>query len=132
MIHVDLDDPRVGDNEGEPLFKPHGGNAPYLEHVADALFTIHEGFAASRAMFAAFAEFDLIQPVEVNVDLGDGLTYNIPNVFTVGAQQLASLDGESLQRLNQSGFLAAAILVRASLGNIDRLIQLKNGRRGLA
>lgn len=130
-IHVDLDDPRVGAADGEPLFKPHGGNAPYLEHVAEALLTIHEGLGAARAMFAMFFELDLIQPIELNVDLGDGLTYNIPNFFTVGAELFSALDGDALQRLNHSGLLAAAILVRASLGNLDRLIELKNRKRGL-
>lgn len=130
-IHVDLDDPRVGTDDGEPLFKPHGGNAPYLEHAAEALITIHEGLAAAPAMFALFEELGLIQPVALNVDLGDGLTYNLPNFFTVGAEAFAALDGEGLERLNQSGFLPAAILVRSSLGNMSRLIELKNARRAL-
>ncbi|MEO5774951.1 MAG: SapC family protein [Sphingomicrobium sp.] len=129
IIHVDLDDPRVGEGEGEPLFKPHGGNAPYLDHVADALLTIHEGLGAAPAMFALFEELGLIQPIELNVDLGDGLTYRIPNFFTVGAEQFAALTGEALDRLNRSGFLPAAIFVRSSLGNIERLIELKNARR---
>lgn len=128
-IHIDLDDPRVGEGEGEPLFKPHGGNAPYLEHAGEALITIHEGLAAAPAMFALFEELGLIQPVALNVDLGDGLTYSLPNFFTIGAEALAALDPAALERLNRSGFLPAAIFVRSSLGNVQRLIDLKNARR---
>ncbi|RYG52825.1 MAG: hypothetical protein EOO01_05900, partial [Chitinophagaceae bacterium] len=29
MLHVDRDDPRVGDDDGLPLFLEHGGNTPY-------------------------------------------------------------------------------------------------------
>ena len=32
VIHVDLDHPRVNEAEGEPVFLPHGGNSPYLDH----------------------------------------------------------------------------------------------------
>jgi len=129
-LHIDLDDPRVGETEGEPLFKAHGGQTPYLEHVADALHTIHDGMQAAPAMFSLFEELELIQPIQLNVELGDGLTYNLPNFFTVGEQQFRSLAGEGLERLNRSGFLAAAIFVRASLGNIARLIELKNRKNG--
>lgn len=131
IIHIDLDDPRVGESEGEPLFKPHGGNAPYLEHVAEALFAIHEGLAVAPRMFASFQELELLQPVELNVDLGDGLTVNIPNLFTIGSEQFAALGGDQLADLNRSGFLSAAVLARASLGNVAHLIDLKNRKRGL-
>ena len=45
MIHVDLDDPRIG-AEGAPVFKPHGGNAPYLDAIAGVLQTLFVGMAA--------------------------------------------------------------------------------------
>ena len=129
IIHIDQDDPRVGGVEGEPLFKPHGGNSPYLDHIAEALFTIHEGLAAAPAMFAAFAELGLLQPIELNLDLGDGLTFSLSDFFTFGAQQLAELPADALESLNRSGFLAAAIFARASLPNMNRLLQLKNQKR---
>lgn len=129
VLHIDLEDPRSGDPDGQPLFKPHGGTAPYLEHVTEALFAIHEGLAAAPSMFALLAELDLIQPIELNIDLGDGLTYSIPNFFTVGEEQLAGLGGQALDRLNRSGFLPAAVFLRSSLGNLGRLIELKNQRR---
>ena len=42
MIHVDLDDPRIGTDDGIPLFLPQGGQSPLLDHVA--------GGAAQRSM----------------------------------------------------------------------------------
>jgi hypothetical protein len=132
MIHVDLDDARVGAADGEVLFKPHGGNAPYLEQVAEALGTIHDGLTAAPAMFALFNELNLIQPVQLNVDLGDGLTYNLPNFYTIGADEFASLSAHDLQRLNRSGFLAAAVFVRPSIANVRRLIEIKQRKRAAA
>ena len=128
-VHIDLDDPRVSESDGEPLFKPHGGNAPYLEQIASALFTIHEGLAVAPTMFAAFEECGLIQPIGVDIAVGDGLTYNLPDLFTIAADQLAALTGSRLEQLQRPGFLAAAIFVRSSLGNVGRLIDLKNRKR---
>src|SRR5205814_7436056 len=42
-IVIDLDDPRVSESEGEPLFLPHGGAAPFLQQAAAALQAVHEG-----------------------------------------------------------------------------------------
>jgi hypothetical protein len=124
-ILIDLDDPRVSESDGEPLFLPHGGAAPFLQQAAAALRTVHEGLDLTRSMFELFAELDLIAPVEIDVDLGDGSHYRLADLFTVGAEQFAALPGPALERLNRAGFLAAAIHARSSLANINRLLELK-------
>jgi hypothetical protein len=124
-IVIELDDPRVSETEGEPLFLAHGGAGPFLQQAAQALRTVHEGLESSRRMFALFNELDLIAPVEIDVELGDGTRYRIPNVFTVSGERFAELNGVALEELNRTGFLGAAIYVRSSLANINRLIELK-------
>ena len=69
---IDLDDPRVGESEGEPLFLSLGGNTPYLEQVLTALKTIQERAADTQAMFSVFLELELIQPVNIQIQLADG------------------------------------------------------------
>ncbi len=66
-MHVDLDDPRVGTEEGEALFKEHGGNSAYLNHVTDALHVVHEGLASTPPLFAALDALGLVQPIEIEV-----------------------------------------------------------------
>jgi hypothetical protein len=127
-IIIDLNDPRVSESEGDPLFLPHGGGAPFLQQAAEALRTVHEGLERSRAMFALFGELGLVQPVEISAEVGDGIRYRLDTFSTIGAEQFAGLSGEALEKLNRSGFLTAAIHVRSSLGNINRLIELKTAR----
>ena len=128
MIHVDLDHPRIGTDSGEKLFLPHGGNAPYLEHVAGVLRLIYAGLEVSKPMFAAFLELDLIRPVSVEVQLGDDEHYLLPDFHTIDEARLAGLDGAGLERLHRDGFLRAAFLAASSLGNVNRLIELKRRR----
>jgi len=132
MIHVDLHHPRISDGEGQPLFLPHGGNTPYLEHVGRILQTIHQGLEVNKPMFAAFEELELIAPVEVEIKLSDVEQYNLPNYATINAEKLAGLDGASLERLNKAGFLRAAFWVMSSLGNVNRLIEIKNKKRAMS
>jgi len=132
VIHIDLDHPRVTPTGGEPLFLPHGGNAPALEHMADALRVIHEGVEAMRALGAALDAAALLQPVQLDVDVGGGRRYQVADVFAVDRQALATLDAAMLHRLNADGCLALAVLAAASLANIGRLAALKRDRDDVA
>jgi hypothetical protein len=128
-ILVDLDNPRVGRSEGEPVFLPQGGNSPYLEHVAATLRTIHQGLEVSGPMFGAFEALGLIRPVAVEVQLDDAVQYRLPDFHAIDEAGLAGLQGPALERLHSQGFLRAAFHAAASLGNVNRLIELKNRRR---
>lgn len=131
VIHVDLDSPRIGSEDGQPVFLPHGGNSPYLERIGSILQVIHSGSELSKSMFSAFEECDLIQPVEVEIKLNDSEQYKLSQYYTVSEDKLAALDGDSLERLNRSGFLKYAFLVVASLSNVSRLIGMKNRKQAV-
>jgi hypothetical protein len=125
MIHIDLDHPRVSRSEGEPLFLPAGGNAPYLQHVSRLLGTIYDGLEVGRPFFDTLDRLGLIEPVDVEAAVTDGRTYVIPGLFTISEARLAAVAGEELERLHRSGALRAAYAVLSSLANVSRLIDAK-------
>jgi len=129
MIHVDMDHPRVSQTEGEPVFLPKGGNSPYLDHIAQVLRGIHAGLETSKAMFAAFSALDLIGPVSLDVKLSVEEGYSVVGLHTIDQRKLAALDGASLERLNRAGFLQGAFLVIASMGNVKKLMAMKQRKR---
>lgn len=129
VIHVDLDHPRVSETEGEPVFRRHGGNSPYLERASQMLQIIYKGTGYAKSMFAAFEDAGLIEAMEVDIQLDDGVQYKLPGFLTVSQERLANLDGAALERLNEPGYLHLAMLVVTSLGNVTWLIELKNRRR---
>ncbi|MGN6277744.1 MAG: SapC family protein [Sphingomonas sp.] len=124
MIHIDLDHPRIG-AEGEALFRDHGGNAPYLDHIAKVLQVIYAGVEAAPALYRAFDAAGLIAPVTLEIALPDGRTYRVPDCHTIDPGALARLDGEALASLAQRDLLRPAIWLASSLGNIGQLIELK-------
>lgn len=133
LIHVDLDDARVGrSGDGHPVFLAQGGNAPYLDSVVEVLRTITEGLEVEPAMVAAFTEFALIQPVQLQIQTDDTRRYDLVDFMTIDADRLAALDGTALEKLHRAGFLQLAFAAAASLGNIGRLIELKNRARAAA
>ena len=129
VIHVDLDHPRISQTEGQPVFLPQGGNSPYLDHVAAVLRGIRDGLEISKAMFAAFAELDLIEPVKVEIKLSAEEGYSLVGLHTINREKLAALDGPALEKLNKSGFLQGAFLVIASMNNVKKLMGMKQRLR---
>jgi hypothetical protein len=129
-INIDLDHPRVTAGGGEPVFRRHGGATPYLDDVSRALSTIYDGLEMTAPMFQAFAEAGLIEPVAIDITVGEARRYDLPDFFTIRRERLDALDGAALERLHRAGWLAAAFQVASSLGNIERLVEMKNRKEG--
>jgi hypothetical protein len=129
VIHVDMDNPRVSETEGEPVFLENGGNSRYIERIATILNGIHDGMAASKAMFAAFTAMELIEPVQLEIQMSPEERHHLQGYYTINEEKLAGLDGDSLARLNKAAFLQGAFLVVASHSNVKKLIDLKHQRR---
>jgi hypothetical protein len=132
MVHVNLEDKRVNETEGEPVFLPQGGNSPYLGRVAHVLQIITRGSEIAQPIYNALDEAGLLEPVQMEVNLDAHSSYKFPNYYTVAADTLAKLDGAKLERLNKTGSLNAAFLILSSLNNVSRLIDLKNRKRATA
>ena len=127
-IEVDLDDPRVGAPDGQPLFLRHGGQAPYLRHLANVLGACSEGHRTMAPAFKHFADVGLMHPTAINIELGEGRSVLIEDVHVVTRESLAALKPAVLERLSQNGLLYLAHMAAASLGNMNHLIALKNMR----
>ena len=125
MIRVDLADPRVSRSEGAPVFLPHGGNSPYLEQMTDVLRTIYVGHHLLEPMIAAFESAALLRPVSLEARVGEGEVYAVSVAQVIDRERLAALDAGELAALHQGGFLQAAFLAAASLGTMQRLVELK-------
>ena len=126
VIQVDMDSPRISQTEGEAMFLADGSISPYAKKINSILSAIHQGMEASKSMFAAFLEYDLIEPVTLNIELNSGQKINLQGNYTIHEEKLSKLSGEALEKLNKAGYLQAAFLVIASLNNIKKLIEMKN------
>lgn len=128
VIHVDLDHPRVSFSEGEAVFLPHGGNSPYLQHIASVLRGIRDGAEFGNAMFNAFESMGLIEPVTLDVQLDEKHRVSVNGLHGINREALGALDANSLHGLHTAGFLEGAYLVMASLHNMRRLMAEKQRR----
>jgi len=130
LIDVDLNDARLGNDEGFPLFKPHGGNSEMLDLISSTLLTIFEGSEITAPFTDMLNELGLLVPAAIDVDLGDGRSIEIRDHMIIDAAAFQSLTASQLKQLNDAGFLVPTVHAMASVANIQRLIDRKT--RGAA
>jgi hypothetical protein len=131
VVHIDTVNPRVGTGNGEPVFLPFGGESPYLQKVMKTLQLIEQGAAFDKLMFASFEAEGLLEPVAIDITLSNIREYKLVDYYTINEEKLAQLSGEGLEKLHQSGVLKLAYFALSSLGNIKKLIELKNKKSSI-
>jgi SapC len=128
VISIDVEDSRVNDTTGEPLFQPFGGNSSYTDHVAQVLQRIDQGQADIQRLGEALHSHDLVEPFSLDIKLDNGVQHKMEGFYAIHEERLAALEGDVLSELSQSGVLQAAYMMIASLSNIRVLVNFKNAR----
>jgi SapC len=131
ILKIDLDDPRVGAPDGEPLFLRHGGRAPYLRHMANVVEAVSEGHRTMAPAFTRLADAGLLHATAIKIELGDGQSVVVEDVHVVTRESLASLTASALETLSQNGLLYIAHMAAASLETMNHLIARHQQKRGM-
>ena len=126
-VCIDMTDPRVcRGGEGEPLFQQDGSPSRYLAYISEILSLLHDANRSVIAMVDLFLELDLIEALTLDIGFDNGEALSFQGTCTIAEERLTALKSAELEKLHQSGFLAAAYYISGSLENIKKLIDLKN------
>lgn len=126
VMHINMDSPRVNEEEGERLFTDAGENSDYLNYAAAMLETIHQWNEQSSDFYRELILCGLLESVTFDITLPKGVQSQLLGFYTVNEEQLRGLNADTLERLNKKGYLLAIYMVVASIDNIKKLIALKN------
>lgn len=128
ILSIDMDDPRVSNNGDVGLFDGENNPSEYLNNINDILHQMHEDNGIMLSMIDAFNELNLIEPLTLDIHLSNGERINFAGAYTIAEEKLLALKGSALEKLNGAGFLSAAYYISGSLGNIQKLINIKNNQ----
>lgn len=131
LICIDLQDPRINTEQGEDIFLPFGGEAPYLIYVKKALQTIEQGLQFDKTLFTLIESMDLLEPISIQIKLSNVDEVNFSDYYTINQEKLAQMEGEDLSKLHQYGVLSLLYFVLSSMGNFQQLIALKNAKSAM-
>lgn len=128
QLAIDLDSPRVGTSEGEPLFDGDGQPSAFTRNVAAAFGELRPGIEATKAFIATLLELDLIEPVDISLSFDDGEARELHDLYTIDQERLRELPDVVVLDLFRRGYLHSISLMVASLKQIPVLARMRNRR----
>jgi hypothetical protein len=126
-VMIDDQHPRLR-ADGQPVFLPLGGESPYLEGIKRVLQTVDAGLRVDRLLYRELVTMDLLEEVKIQISVFSELRYDFSGYHTINQEKLAALGGDQLLRLHRLGLLGPVYFLVSSLGNFQKLVNLKIAR----
>ena len=125
---IDLDSPFVGEDKDLPLFDDEGKETDFFKNVQESLGRLYENEIASEKFIQEMVENDLLQELELTINYADGENKKLVGIFTINEEKIQKLTDEQVLDFHKRGLFVPIYAMLSSLGQINRLIQLRNER----
>ena len=126
MVSLDLDHPRVSQDEGEALFDNDGAPTEFLNQRIALLDQLHRGLQHSKGFIDALLQHELLEQITLDVAFKDGSKKSLQGFYTIAEERLYQLKGDVLESLNASGYLQPVFMAVASLSRMRDVIERRN------
>jgi hypothetical protein len=126
VVSLDLDHPRVSQDEGEALFDSEGEPSQFLNHKIALLDRLHRGLQHSAGFIDTLLQHELLEQVTLDIAFNDGEKKTLQGFYSIAEERLYQLSGDVLESLNQAGYLQPVFMAVASLSRIRDLIERRN------
>ncbi|MDA8347786.1 MAG: SapC family protein [Pseudomonadota bacterium] len=127
-LAIDLEDPRVGAESGQPLFTEQGQPSRYLQRIIWAFQDLQPGIEQTRIFIARLLELNLIEPIDIEVEFEDGTLRHCDGLYTINQDALARLADVVVVELFRRGYLALIHMMINSLKQVRVMARTKNAR----
>jgi len=125
-LALDLDHPRVGEDDGVAVFDADGKPTAYLEGVMGSLRQLRVGEEQSRVFIGTLLQHDLIEAVELDIAFDDGAHHHIRGLYTINRQSFEGLGDALVVEFFRRGYLLLIHTMIVSQKQLPALIARRN------
>jgi hypothetical protein len=129
VVSLDLDHPRVSQDEGELLFGSEGEPSEFLNQKIGLLDKLHRGFQHGSGFIDTLLQHQLLVRIVLDLAYADGGKKTLQGFYCIAEDRLNQLEGGVLESLNQAGYLQPVFMAVASLSRVRDLIERRNRLR---
>ena len=126
VVSLDLDHPRVGQDEGQALFDSEGQPSEFLNQKIELLDKLHRGLQHSSGFVDTLLKHELLEQITLDLAFSDGSKHTLQGFYCIAEERLYQLDGDVMESLNKAGYLQPVFMAVASLSRIRDLIDRRN------
>ena len=116
----------VSTHSGKRLFDDDGLETQFLANIRTGIETLVQGFDSAQTFAQVCSGLGLIQKLTLTLTNGQGGSNVIEGLYHISQTALLELADEDIVSLARQGYLGAASVMAASLGQLNRLQQLSN------
>jgi hypothetical protein len=129
VVSLDLDHPRVSQDEGEALFDDGGEPSEFLKQKIALLDKLHRGLQHNSGFIDTLLRHELLEQITLDIAFNDGSKKTLQGFYCIAEERLYQLKGDVLESLNQAGYLQPVFMAVASLSRVRDLIERRNRLR---
>lgn len=126
VVSLDLEHPRVSEDEGEALFDSEGGSTGFLDQKIALLDKLHRGLQHGSGFIDTLLQHELLEQITLDFTFNDGGKKTVQGFYSIAEERLYRLTGDVLESLNQAGYLQPIFMAVASLSRIRDIIERRN------
>ena len=126
VVSLDLDHPRVSQEEGEALFEADGNPSEFLNSKIALLDKLHRGLQHGQGFVETLIKHELLEQITLDFTFNDGAKQTVEGFYTIAEERLYQLQGDALESLNQAGYLQPIFMAVASLSRMRDIIERRN------
>ena len=129
VVSLDLDHPRVSQDEGEALFDIEGDSTEFLNQKIALLDKLHRGLQHGSGFIDALLQHELLEQITLDIAFNDGSKKSVQGFYCIAEERLYQLKGDVLESLNQAGYLQPVFMAVASMSRMRDIIERRNRLR---
>ena len=126
VVSLDLDHPRVSQDEGEALFNIEGDSTEFLNQKIALLDKLHRGLQHSSGFIDTLLQHELLEQITLDLTFNNGDKKSLQGFYSIAEERLYQLKGDVLESLNQAGYLQPVFMAVASLPRMRDIIERRN------
>jgi hypothetical protein len=94
VVSLDLDHPRVSQDEGEALFDVEGNSTEFLNKKIALLDKLHRGLQHSSGFIDTLLQHELLEQITLDIAFNDGSKKSVQGFYSIAEERLYQLKGE--------------------------------------
>ena len=129
VVSVDLEHPRVSQDEGQALFDDEGAPSEFLNQKIALLDKLHRGLQHGKGFIDTLLQHELLEQITLDIAFNDGAKKSVEGFYSIAEERLYQLKGDVLEPLNEAGYLQPVFMAVASLSRVRDIIERRNRLR---
>ncbi|WP_085300171.1 SapC family protein [Cognaticolwellia mytili] len=123
---VDLDNKFVGEDKEHSLFDAEGNDTEFFKGVQESLGRLYDNEVMNEKFIKELLDNELLMELELNISFGSGESKKLVGLYGIDEKKLQALSDDKVLDFHKRGLFIPIHAMLGSVGQINRLAQLRN------